>query len=505
MKFDVIVIGAGFGGLSCAARCAKVGKKVLVLEKKNHSGGTSSVFYRHGYGFPMGALGFSRPEMVLDMLERMGAEEKPSFSRNHFQLRSPGIDIVYSIPFQNLINELARLFPHEKGLAAFFEEFEPVLDLIRGLHLWHPFYKVSGDSEERSKPGGGIREKMEAVDKFAAVPGEFFVDRHLTDPVLKSFLGSMGTRPPHMSMLNMAVMWHLMCEAGIWTPSCGIHGLADLIKDALLGSGGELLLNSPVKGILVREGRASGVETARGEIYESDWVVSGADAKTTLLSLVDEEHLPTLFRENLRAVPYSGSEMCLYLGVDPVKIDWSAMRARHLFYQKRRRERDTIDPAEFNSREIEICLWSENNPSLVPSGKASLVLRAGFSYDLFARFRTGEKGRTSDYRAFKESLSQSLLHTAENILPGLHAAVEVRESATPLTYRDWGQRYRGSIAGWSWGIHNRVDATNSLLVRTPLSNLFLAGIYASSELYFGGVPTAMYTGLLAAEMINRQS
>ncbi len=64
MKYDVIVIGAGIGGLSCAAFLVNGGRRVLVLEKGPHIGGTSHIFRRGGFGFPMGPLSFSFPGRV---------------------------------------------------------------------------------------------------------------------------------------------------------------------------------------------------------------------------------------------------------------------------------------------------------------------------------------------------------------------------------------------------------------------------------------------------------
>jgi len=64
MIHDVVVIGAGIGGLTCAAKLAKNGLEVLVLEKNPHIGGTSFIFKRDEYYFPMGPLSFSFPGRV---------------------------------------------------------------------------------------------------------------------------------------------------------------------------------------------------------------------------------------------------------------------------------------------------------------------------------------------------------------------------------------------------------------------------------------------------------
>jgi phytoene dehydrogenase-like protein len=144
-------------------------------------------------------------------------------------------------------------------------------------------------------------------------------------------------------------------------------------------------------------------------------------------------------------------------------------------------------------------------PDLVPAGKAALVLRAGFPYDHFAAWRIGDKARSEGYRDFKASLARGLIDTVETVLPGLSAAVEVMEVATPLTYLDWGGRSLGSVAGWAWSAESLKAFPKKLLVETSLENLLLAGVYAVSELFLGGVPTALHTGLLAADLILERS
>jgi phytoene dehydrogenase-like protein len=91
----------------------------------------------------------------------------------------------------------------------------------------------------------------------------------------------------------------------------------------------------------------------------------------------------------------------------------------------------------------------------------------------------------------------------ESFLPGLGRSVEVMEVATPLTYQDWGNRTQGSIAGWTWAAEHAGAFGQNLLGQTPLERLLMCGIYSVTELFWGGLPTALTTGLWAAEQIIR--
>jgi phytoene dehydrogenase-like protein len=496
MIYDAIIIGAGFGGLSCGSLLAKKGKKVLILEKSPHVGGTSSVFWRKGYDFPMGALGFSHPERILEFLDEIGVSDKPTFERTHYHLVSPDIECTYSVPFGELREELRQIYPRETKIDAFFDKLVTITSLVQDIHKWHPDYVLDGNIYEG--PGrldNQFKKKLDSSIEYALMPGRDLLDQYFTDVLLKNFLGSMGTHPPRMSLLNLAIMWHLMSEIGIWYPSCGIDGLIRMIGDAFIANGGEIQTGRPVQKILFKTGRAVGVETEEGETLESDWVISNADVKKTFLELVDRQHVPPAYLANIRTVPYSDSEFCVYLGIDPKKVNFDAMKTKHLFYRQRLDLGSCHELTDFANREIAISQWAL---------KKSLVLRISFPYGHFSRFWTGEKKRTPEYQEYKKQIAESLVQTVEKILPDLSSSIELMETATPLTYQDWGNRYQGSIAGWTWDVKNKNITGSKLMIRTPMPNLLMVGIYAASELFLGGVPTAIHTGCIAAGLIGKK-
>lgn len=503
MMHDAIIIGAGIGGLTCAAKLAKSGLRVLVLEKNQHIGGTSYIFRRGGYSFPMGPLSIGFPDRVKAFLNELGIQAGVEFKRNHFQLITPDLNIVYSRPISILRDDLKQVYPEESAaIDAIMAEIENIIRLTKDMDRWHPDF-LAGLKKKKALENLSFsdKKKMAAIKRVEGLSSREILDNNIDNVHLKNLIGSQGTYPPEMSLLNLALMWNVMSEVGIWFPSCGIHGLCDLLQDAVLARGGEIQTAVPVTEILVQNKRAGGVRTAKGDVCRAGWVVSNVDYKKTILELMDPSRFERSFLEIVRNVPYTDSELCVYLGVDPRRADLSRMKARHVFLRKKVRPEAAGHPEDFDNREIEICRWSDNAPDSVPAGRFSLILRVSFPYEYFSSWRTGEKARKNGYKEYKNQLAGELIKTVESVLPGLSDSIEVVEIATPLTYRDWGQRSRGSIAGWTWSAGQASLLPGRLLIETPIQNLLMAGIYAARELFLGGVPTAMHTADLAAGMV----
>ncbi len=501
MTYDCIIIGGGIGGLTSAAYLAKGGAKVLLCHRFDHLGGTATEFRRGEFTFPAGPLSFSFHDYVAGTLRKLGVCRKIGFQRAHFQYKCPGLDIIISQPYLQLAKELSSLFPSEKeGIESFFKALKKISEIN-----YRNIEKCAGtflpDEKDNSELNiSGEYEKLSA-DNLA---GKF-----IKNGLLKTLLSSQSFEKGEMSAALCANMWDMMCERGIWYPAEGFANINNMLGNAIENQGGEIRLSAPVKEILIKNNSAAGVKLENGESLSARFVISNADYKNTFLKMSSGYFSDRKFLKWVEGLHDSGSIFCVYLGVDSSKVDFTPLRAEHLFYKAY--PGDSLSWSEdisskdfFLQREFEICRWSKKNIKSAPDGKDAVVLRTNAPYAFFKKWEKKEGGRPSGYYKFKYNMTDFFIKAAGHLLEGLEDAVETVDSSTPLTYERWSGSSEGACAGWSWNKDDEMGGKLRKLIKTPVNNLYMAGYQAFSQLFMGGFATAMRSGeKIAQEILNK--
>jgi all-trans-retinol 13,14-reductase len=507
-NYDALVIGAGLGGLTSASRLLEEGLRVMVVEAGPHPGGTAYIYHRKGFDFPMGPLGFSNPGLVERVLEQVGVHEELALGRVHYRLRAFGLEAPLSLPRGDMITALAALFPGEEAAIS---------------HFFGRVKEISSLRERLAKYGSSRSRKEDSVSAAA------YLDRSIEDWRLRRILGSMGSREPFSGLALLASMWSLLCDEGIHYPAGGMRRIGDMLASRLgwdasagdksaerntlfFSSGsGRLLLRAEAAGIIVEGGRAKGAFLSDGTRLEAGAVISNADFKSTFLCLLRKGGVPEETRRAVSSAKQAPSNLQVCLGLDASRVDLSAFDgASRIVYRRGSGENPPqgeepdwdaaeIDPHALAGEELEATLLSMDDPPLAPAGCAVLVIRVAAPYRHFARFRPARKRRIPGYFAYKISLARALVGEVAVFVPGLEEAVLYMDVATPLTFEERGGRSEGAVAGWSWDYMEGTESDTVELIRTPIAGLYMAGYQAFSSLALGGVPSAMLSGLRAAE------
>ncbi len=494
-KWDVIIVGAGVGGLTAAALLVKAGCRVLVLDRNPHPGGTAYVYKRKGFTFPMGPLGFGTPSLVIKNLHSLDGEDL-KLSPIQYRIKAFDLDIPISHPFPKMIEELIKLFPTEdETIKNFFRNMEEIVSAMNDPDM-DPNHSILGKAMSES-----------AMEYLSGL---------VKDWRLRRVLGSIGTQEPYSSLPLLSAMWNLISNQGIWYPVGGMRSLCDRMVQAVSGHRanrdkfGEIKLGTEVEEVRIERGRVLGVILRNGAKIDSAAVISNADYKNTFLKLIDSKFVSDEWYRAVMRARQTGSNLQLCLGVDAKGVDLSSFKeADRIIYRRNQADlsgqidwsAEEIHPEALVRQELEVSLLSKNDRKLGPEGTEIIVIRTEAEHFHFSRFRPTWRKRIPEYQAYKMRLGRALIQEVENLIPGLGRAILVMDIATPLTFEEQGGRSGGAVAGWSWNYEDGSDYRPRELVRTPIQGFYMAGYQAFSALFMGGIPTAMESGRRAARAV----
>lgn len=494
--YDVIVIGAGIGGLTCGALLAKNGFKTLVLEQHTVPGGYCTSFKRKGFTFDAAVHfveGVGEDGSLYQILRELGVEREIEFHHLDPIYRIVYLDEAISIPasLDEYVALLSDKFPEEKeGISEFFDTIVKLAKEMERLPtsfkpwdlalfplrfpLIYKYYKKT----------------------FAQMMADFIRDGKLKS-IVSAGSPCLGLPPTKLSALQMCGFLHAAHFEGFYCPGGGAQAFADLLAKALTEHGGGLQLKTKATMILVENNRVAGVETASGNRIEARYVVSNIDARETFFNLIGREKLKRGFLERLDRMEPSISFFQVWLGIDVDPRTKGLSELENLCYS-------SYDIDYFHSEEeitegYGICIPSLVQPGLAPEGKHVMSILCTLPYDYRGMWRTEDGKKGEEYRTLKDEVKERLIKAAEGILPGLSEHILVSEVATPLTLERYTSNYRGAAYGWAQSPDQ--VGNNRLQPKTPIKGLYLAGHWTTPG---GGILPVALSGKAAAEAIIRK-
>jgi phytoene dehydrogenase-like protein len=332
MSYDVVVVGAGHNGLTCAAYLAKAGKSVLVLETRDVVGGgcatkeVAAPGFRHNFHSNFHGIIHMGPVYRDLELERHGAAYV--WPENQFAHVFPdGRALVWSRDLETTVARVARFSRRDAETVR-----ELVHDYLRVLAegmipaLFSPPGPPSADlAGIESMPGG-----LELARHFLTTPNH--LARSLFEsPEVQTWIGFWVAQLAGTGdVFGLGANYPLMLAGSTapygWAISVGGSvKLAEAMAAFVRAHGGEIRVNATVRQIEARDGRATGVVLDSGERIAVDGLlVSNLDPRHTFLDLVGEGDLPAAFVPAVKRWRYDVMSMfCVYLGLDePVR--WKA-------------------------------------------------------------------------------------------------------------------------------------------------------------------------------------
>lgn len=289
MSRSVVVIGAGFAGLSAAAFMAKAGWKVTVVEKNATAGGRARQLKEEGFTFDMGPSWYWMPDVFQRYFEQFGKSVSDYYS---LQRISPSYRVYWPEGHTDIPSDYEEL-------KTVFESIEPGAGRRLDAYLKEAEVKYRiGMQELVYKPGQSVTEFMDwnvvknalKLDVFTSI--KTHVCKHFKSEKLRQlmefpvlFLGALPQHTPALySLMNYADI-----VGGTWYPEGGMFSIVSAMQSVAEELGVAFRFNEGAEEIVVEKGKAKKVVSANGE-YTADAVISGADYHYTEQHLLPQEY-----------------------------------------------------------------------------------------------------------------------------------------------------------------------------------------------------------------------
>lgn len=315
---EVIVIGAGVGGIAVAARLARAGARVTVFEKNETLGGRCGRLVWAGHRFDIGPTLLLMPEIFAETYAELGERLE-----DHLELLR--VDPTYIVHFED--GTAIRMTTDLPVMRAQLEALEPgsFTSFLRYLADGHRFYEVA----RREFIGRNFRHWWEyfhparlplLLQLRALIPHYQDIGRYFQDPRLRAaftFQDMYLGLSPFEAPATYALLASSELTQGVWFPRGGMYRIVESLAAIAEGYGVRFYRNTPVAAIEVEGDRALGVRLESGERLRADLVVANADLPYVYRHLLP----PGPEAERVARMRYTCSAITFYWGMREPLLD----------------------------------------------------------------------------------------------------------------------------------------------------------------------------------------
>jgi phytoene dehydrogenase-like protein len=489
---SVIVIGAGIAGLSAGCYARMNGYDVKILEQDARPGGLCTSWERGGYTIHgnMAFLGGSGPDTAFYKIwHELGVVPRiQMINYDYFSVfEGPNGKTFFAH------TNIDRLEGQMKDLAP--EDGRLIDEFIGGVRTFARFQMPVEKAPELLGPADMLRlmltrfPLLRALKKWKKITIKDFAQRFKNPLLHDSFLEwqLMFTDDLPTALILMALAWSHRNSCGY--PVGGAVPFVRAIEDRLGTLGGQILCNTRISKILIKDSRAVGVRASDGNEYFADTIISTADGGTTIFEWLDGRYINDKIRRNYDQLPVTSTALFISLGVNKTFPSIPTSAAGFIYWLD---EPVMIGGREYRSLRPMIYNF---DPTLAPPGKTLMRVLLPTDYEYWRAL-----GRTSDrYKAEKEAAARTVISLLDRRYPGLAAQIEMWDVATPLTFEHYTGNRRGSFIGWDLTPDTFMMPMSKTL--PGLQGFYLAGQWVTPG---GGLPMVALSGRNVVQLICRR-
>lgn len=485
-KKNIVVIGAGFAGISVATSLADKGHNVTLLEKHDIPGGRARYYKADGFTFDMGPSWYWMPDVFENYFGKFNKKVSDYYDLDR-------LDPSYTVVFgkDDAVNMPANL----EDLCTLFDSFEEGSGDKLKAFLKQAAYKYKvGINDLVYKPSRSLLEfaspkllvdmlRMDIFNSMASHVRKFFSNEKLLKivefPVL--FLGATPEETPALySLMNYADL-----KLGTWYPKGGMHKIVEGMVKLAEEKGVKFEYSQNVTEFKWEGNHIQAVVTNQGQ-FHADVVVAGADYHH-----VETELLPAGMRSYSEKYwdtrTMAPSSLLFYLGVNK-KI--KGLHHHTLFFDEDFKQHAVEiykEPSWPSKPLFYVCAPSVTDSTVAPEGKENVFLLVPLAPDL------------EDTEAMREKYYDVIMERLEKF-----TGQPIREHVIykrSYAHKDFKKDYN-AFKGNAYGLANTLKQTAVLkpsLKSKKVNNLYYTGQLTTPG---PGVPPSLISGLVVANEVH---
>lgn len=272
----IVVVGGGFGGLASAARLAKLGHEVTLVERSGSLGGAVGSVEREGFSWDTGPTSTLLPAVIRDLFRKSGRAlerevelvPQPIIRQHHFE-----DETVVTLPGGSRGVQLDAVEALGAGLGeqwcAYVSSFADDWEMIRRDYLERPWLPDVADRD--------VTARIFTRETLAKRLKKTFKDDRLRLLAAHPFV--LEGHDPRNVPAWLGVMAYVEQNFGAWTVAGGMGEITAALSERMGTRGVDVRLGTKVTDLVLREGRVVAVATDQGEI-DTDLVVCAVDPRS---------------------------------------------------------------------------------------------------------------------------------------------------------------------------------------------------------------------------------